>query len=191
MEAKQTNYKNALKSNIVLFLTYSILIGFIFLLVSIFIRITIRDVSSPILAILLSLIGGILLFNILHFICKSSTLESFKKIGLNDENANHFIKKMNLFFIICVIFSVLICFIYILIDNFLYTNAIHQAYEQYEFISHELAQRIANHIYETHQTTFLSKVSSIIIIELSLVISFFSLIPYQKKLLLKYNKSTD
>lgn len=191
MEAKEITYKNVLKSNIVLFLSYSILIGFIFLFVSIFIKITIRDVSSPILAILFSLIGGILLFNILHFICKSSTLESFRKVTLDNENTNHFIKKMNLFFVICIILSVIICLIYGIIDNLLYANAIHQAYEQYEFISHELAQRIANHIYETHQIAFLKKLSSIIIIELSLVISFLSLIPYQKKLLLKYNKSTD
>lgn len=188
MEPKELNYKEVLKSNIILFLSYSILIGFIFLLVCICIKVTIRDVSSPILSILLSLIGGILLYHILHFICKSSTFESLKKVRLDNENSHHFMKKMNLFFMICVIFSVLICIGYLLIDNFLYASAINQAYEQYDFISHDLAQRIADTIYNSHQSAFLSKLSSSIIIELSLVISFFSLIPYQRNLILKYNK---
>ena len=191
METKEVTYKNVLRSNIVLILSYSILIGFIFLFISIFIKVTINTVSNPILPILTSLIGGILLFHIFHFICKSSTLESFKKASLDFENTHKFINKMNLFFIICVIVSVLLCLSYLLIDNLLYASAINQVYEQYDFISHELAQRIANQIYETHQIAFLNKVYSTVIIELSLVISFFSLIPYQKKLLLKYNKSTD
>lgn len=188
MKPKELNYKDVLKSNIILFLSYSVLIGFIFLLVSICIQVTIRDVSRPLLSILLSLIGGILLYHILHFICKSSTLESFKKVHLDNENSHYFMKKMNLFFMICVIFSILVCLGYLLIDNFLYASAINQAYEQYDFISHDLAQRIADTIYNSHQSAFLSKLSSSIIIELSLVISFFSLIPYQRNLMLKYNK---
>ena len=188
MEAKEENYKNVLKSNIILFLSYSILIGFIFLLVSIIVKCSVVSVSSTLLSVVLSLISGILLFHLLHFICKSSTLESFKKINLDTKNANNFMKKMNLFFMICIIFSILICLGYLLIDNLIYANAINQAYEQYDFISHEFAQKVANHIQESHQNALLGKMFSTVIIELSLVISFLSLISYQKKLLEKYNK---
>lgn len=189
MEAKETNYKTILKSNIVQFLSYSILIGFIFLLISIAIKSALANVSSTLLSVLLSLIAGILIFNILHFICKSSTLESLKKMSMDEENENHFIKKMNLFFILCILFSALFCMGYLWLDNFIYANAINQAYVQYDFISHEFAERIVNHIRQTYQDAFLSKIFSTIIIELSLVASFFSLIPYQKKLLKKYNKA--
>lgn len=189
MEAKETIYKTILKSNIVQFLSYSILIGFIFLLISIAIRSALANMSSTLLSVLLSLIAGILIFNILHFICKSSTLESLKKMSMDEENENHFIKKMNLFFILCIIFSALFCMGYLWLDNFIYANAINQAYVQYDFISHEFAERIVNHIRQIYRDAFLSKVFSTIIIELSLVASFFSLIPYQKKLLKKYNKA--
>lgn len=188
MKAKETSYENILKSNIVLFLCYGMLTGFLFVMACILVKSVIQNVSSTLLSVLLALICGILIFHLLHFIAKSSTLESFKKNNLNKENSDKFIKNMNLFFVLCMIFSVVICLGYLIVDNLLYVNAINQAYEIYEFISYEFAQRIANYICVSYQNAFLRKIFFTIIVELSLVTSFFSLIPFQKKLLSKYNK---
>lgn len=188
MEAKETNYKSILKSNIITFLSYSILISFIFSLVVFIIKNALSGISNNVLSIILSLISGILIFFILHFICKSSTLESMKKQSMNEENSNIFIKRMTLFFLICIIFSILTCIGYLLFNNFAFSQAITQVYEKYSFVSSELANRITEHIYEEYQSSILNKIYSTIIIELSLVISFLSLIPYQKKMLGKFNK---
>lgn len=188
MEAKETNYKEVLKSNIILFLSYSILIGFIFILLAFIVKCALQDISNTFLSITLSLISGILIFNSLHFVSKSSTLESLKKMTLNEENSNKFTKKMNLFFIICILISIVICIGYLVTDSLMFRAAINQAYEKYEFISPEFADKVVKSIHEEYQNSFLSKISSTIIIELSLVISFLSLIPYEKKLLSKYNK---
>lgn len=188
MEAKETNYKEVLKSNIILFLSYSILIGFIFILSVFIIKNTLHDISNTFLSITLSLISGILIFNLLHFISKSSTLESLKKMTLNEENSNEFTKKMNLFFMVCILLSIFICIGYLVIDSFIYKSAIDQSYEKYEYISTEFADKVVNLIHEEYQNSFLCKISSTIIIEISLIISFLSLIPYEKKLLSKFNK---
>lgn len=189
MEAKDTNYKSVLKSNIILFLSYGILTGFIFILLAFVVKYTLQDISNTFLSITLSLIGGILLFYLLRFVCKSSTLESFKKTTIAEENSKYYLRKMNLLFIICVLLSIFICICYLLMNHFLFSNAITQAYEKYEFISSEFANQVVYKITQEYENSLFSKVSSTLIIELSLVVSFFSLVPYQKRLLEKYNKA--
>ena len=187
METKDTSYKTVLKSNIILFLSYGILTGFIFILLAIIVKYTLHDISNTFLAITLSIIGGILLFYLLHFVCRSSTLESFKKVKLSEENSTFFLRRMNLFFMICVLLSVLICIGYLFMNNLMFLNAISQAYEKYGFISSEFTNQVVAKITEEYQNSLFSKISSTLIFELSLTISFFSLIPYQRKLLSKYN----
>ncbi len=191
MEAKETNYKSLVKSNIVLFLSYGILTGFIFLLVVYTIKCALHDISNNFLSITLSLMSSIFLFYLIHFICKSSTLETLKKFNLSKQATTQFLQKMNLFFMICIIISILICIGYLLLDNLMFMKAISQAYEKYEFISSHFADQVANKIREEYQMTLFKKVSCTIITELSLVISFFSLIPYQRKIFHKYNKNAD
>lgn len=191
METNETNYKNILKSNITLFLSYGILIGFIFLVLIIAIKYALEDISSTSLSITLSLITGILLFYLLRFICKTSTIESLKKGFLSKENKARFLQKMNLLFTLCIVFSILSCISYLFINNLIFSNSISQAYQKYEFISSDFTNQVIHRINEEYQNSLAGRVFSTIITELSLVISFFSLIPYQKKLLEKYNKSTD
>ena len=191
MKTNDSNYKNVLKSNIILFLSYGILTGFIFSIIIIFIKYALSDITNLFLSITLSLICSILIYCLLHFVCISSNIETFKKISLYPKNIPEFTKKMNLFFILCVIFSVVICIGYLMLDNFIFLNAVNHIHNKYDFISQDLANNISNQIMIEYHNSFLSKVSSTIIIELSLVITFFSLIPYQKKLLKKYNKAQN
>lgn len=191
METNEINYKNILKSTITLFLSYGILVGFIFITLILTIKYALEDMASTSLSITLSLITGILLFYLLRFVCKSSTIESFKKVKLSKENQTRFLQKMNLLFTICIIASILICLGYLFINNMLFSNAIAQAHQKYEFISSEFTNDVILRINEEYQSSLAGRVSSTVIIELSLAISFFSLIPYQKKLLEKYNKNTN
>ena len=188
MEAKETSYKEVLKTNLGIFLCYTILIAFIFLIIGYIIKCTLNGVVNTKLSIVLSIIVGILIYHISHFICRSSTIESFKKSKLNVENTNLFLKQMNLFFVACAIISVIICIEYLVIDNQMHLGAIAKVYEQYEFISPEFADRLANSIRDEYSMNFLGKTFSTIIIELSCVISSISLIKYQKDILKKYNK---
>lgn len=191
METNETNYKSILKSNITLFLSYGILIGFIFLVLVLAIKYALEDISSTPLSITLSLITGFFLFYFLRFICKTSTIESLKRAKLSEENKVRFLQKMNLLFTLCIVLSIIICIGYLFINNLLFSHAIAQAYQKYEFISSEFTNQVIHRINEEYQNSLAGRVFSTIIIELSLAVSFFSLIPYQRKMLEKYNKSTD
>jgi len=187
MNDKKTNYKKLLGTTLSKFLSYFVLIGFIFLSVIFFIKSSLPNVLDLKLSVCLSLITGILLFHIIHFICRSTTIETFKHDKLDLENTENFLKKMNLFFTICIIFSVIICIGYLFFDNFLFANAIQKAYTDYNFISPDYANTLVNNILDEYNETFVTKVFSTIICELSLVSSFISLIPYQEKMVKKYN----
>ena len=191
MGTKETNYQKVLKSNLILFLSYGILIGFLLTFFAIIIKYGLDDISNIYLSITLSLFSGILIFYLLHFIAKSSTLESFKSVKLSESDSAHFLKKMNLFFIICAILSIVFCISYLFLNNVLFQHALAQAYEKYEFFSPSFANQVAIKVIEQYRNELPSKVLSTVILELSLVTSFISLIPYQKKLLEKYNKSAD
>lgn len=177
METKETSYKKLFNLTTVKFLSYTILIGFILMLITIWVNygLSIANINSLLLSIALSLICGIFIFYLLRFICKSSTIESFKKDKLSVENSKIFLKRMNLFFILCATFSVIVCLAYLLVDNYIFVN------------SSTHFPELAELILEEYQKTFIPKIWNTIIIEISLVISFFSLIPYQEKILEKYN----
>ena len=190
MESKESNYTKALKANIIAFLTYGILIGFIFILVVAIIKTFLHNVINPVLSITLSLISAILIFHLMNFICTSSTIETFKNnnIKLSKTDSEKFTKKMNLFFIICLLITIIISLAYLILDSYVYLIAINKAYEQYEIISPELANQILNYIKIDYQSKILSKLASTVIIESSFVISFINLIHHQNRLLNKYNK---
>ncbi len=187
MKSKKATYKQVLKHNLFSFLSYSILIGFIFLLVVLFFKYALLEKSSLPLSIALSLICGIFIYHLLHFICKSSTLESLRKSYLDTENSILFLRKMNLFFVLCILTSFVICITYIIIHHIAFLKTIDQTYIQYEFISEELATRITDLMVQKYQHSYLNKIFSTIIIELSFIISFSSLINYQKKVFDKFN----
>ena len=188
MEEKNSYYKHIIKSNITSFLSYTILLGFIFSIIVILIKILLQNMINPFLSITLSLMCGILLFNMFHFISETSTISTFKDEKLDAYNAQKYLSKMNLFYTICIVLSVLICIGYLMINNFTYINAINSAYEQYSDISYEFAEKVVQNIKYNYDLIFPGKLYSTIIIELSLVLSFITLIPYQKKLLHKCNK---
>lgn len=187
METNEISYKTFLKNTIIKFLCYGILIGFIFLLIIFFAKNTLFKTPNLALSIVLSLICAIVIGILLHFICKSSILESFQKDKLDIKNAKVFLRKMNLFFIACAVFSIIVCLGSLVLDNYIFIKAIDHTYEQYDFISSDFANRVAINILNTYNKTFLPKLLNTFIIQISLVISFFSLMPYTEKLLKKYN----
>ena len=133
MNAKEKNYKDIIRSNILMFFTYTVLILFIFSLVLFWVRYALTGIHNDLLTICLSLIAAILIYHSLHFACKSSTIENLKNSKLNKEGSEIFLKRMNLLFVLCIIGSVLFSLSYIVLDRMSLINVIHQTYERYSF----------------------------------------------------------
>jgi len=191
METKEINYKKVINSNIVSFLSYGILTGFIFILLVIIAKCAVYKIYNTALSISLGLIGSIIIFFLVRFVCRSSSYETLKKSKIANEYCNKFLSNMNLVFILCIIISILIFIGYIIVNVNLYLVAIDDAYSQYGIVSADFTNRVVNNIREEYYLTIQTKFLSYTIMELSLVTSFLTLIPYQKELLEKYNKSAD
>lgn len=184
----EKDYKKILNNNITQFLSYTVLFTFVFVVITLFLKYAAQDINNPYLSASLSVIGAILIFNILHFICKSSTLDSFKDATLRKEDEKKFLQKMNLFFVICIFISITLSIGYIILDKTIYMYAISQAYSTYSIISDSLTADVIANIHNMYQKSLACKTISTIIIELSLVTSFISLIHYQENVLKKFNK---
>ena len=188
MEPKEEKYSKIIGHNIVLFLSYNILFVFIFSLVTITIKLALHDIYNNFLSITLSLISGIITYNLIHFICRSSSIETLKKYKLKNDDVSKFLKEMNLIFILCSLLCIVFCISYLILFNLSYANGIQKAYEEYAQISPELANQIVAQIKVDYQLNKTGNIVFTIIYELFLVVSFISLIPYQEKLLKKFNK---
>lgn len=188
MKAKEKNYKEIIISTIVHFLTYTIIIIFLFSLITFWVKHALKGVHNDLLTVCLSLISAILIYHSLHFACKSSTIENLKNSKLDKNSSELFLKRMNLLFVLCVLGSILFSLSYIILDKIAFMNSINQVYDQYYVVSSELADKLINYLETEHHASIFGKIYSLIIIEISTVISFMSLIPYQKKVLEKFNK---
>ena len=190
-EKKVIPAKTVVKGLITGFVSYGIIIGFLLLVVALIFSTTISNISDAnqkVLSISLPLLFAFILYFVIHSICKISTVDLFKKCKTNSENLPEISQKMNLFFLVCIILFVILsnCLLVLKLSN--ERKSIDVASETYnQVFSDNFTKTLTNEMLADYNETKNQTLVSAIIIELSLVVSFFSLIPYQKKMILEYN----
>lgn len=190
-EKKVILAKTVVKGLITGFVSYGIIIGFLLLVVALIFSTTISNISDAnqkVLSISLPLLFAFILYFVIHSICKISTIDLFKKCKTNSENLPEISQKMNLFFLVCIILFVILsnCLLVLKLSN--ERKSIDVASETYnQVFSDNFTKTLTNEMLADYNETKNQTLVSAIIIELSLVVSFFSLIPYQKKMILEYN----
>ena len=190
-EKKVIPAKTVVKGLITGFVSYGIIIGFLLLVVALIFSTTISNISDAnqkVLSISLPLLFAFILYFVIHSICKISTIDLFKKCKTNSENLPEISQKMNLFFLVCIILFVILsnCLLVLKLSN--ERKSIDVASETYnQVFSDNFTKTLTNEMLADYNETKNQTLISAIIIELSLVVSFFSLIPYQKKMILEYN----
>ena len=192
MDKKEITAKTTVKAIITGFVSYGIITIFICLLifaVGDYFLSQFPNNSVNGLYITLPLIASIFMYFTIHLICRISTFDVFKKCKVDPKNYKAIIKKLNLFFIICIILSVII-FLSLLYLNLEYQlKSIELASVQYKKVFSEnhikILQSEMNNTYQVSKTNL---TTSTIILVIGLSISFLSWIPYQRKMILEYNK---
>lgn len=192
MEKKEISARTTIKAIITGFVSYGIITIFICLLFFAVGNYYLNQFSSSTasgLYITLPLISVIFLYFIIRAICRLSTYDVFKKCKTDQKNYKLIIKSLNIFFIICIALSIIL-FLSLLYLNLEYQlKSIELASVQYREVFSEnhikILQSEMNSIFEESKTN-LTKSTVILVIGLS--ISFLSLIPYQRKMILKYNE---
>ncbi|MBR3614553.1 MAG: hypothetical protein IKL55_05190 [Clostridia bacterium] len=192
VELKEISAKTTVKAIITGFVSYGIIAIFVCLLIFAIGDHFLSNFSGNItqgLYITLPLLAAIMLYFIIHLICRISTYDVLKKCKVDPKNYKAIIKSLNIFFIICIILSIVL-FLSLLYLNLEYQlKSIELASIQYKEVfsnNHiKILRSEMNSIFEQSKSN-LTKSTIILVIGLS--ISFLSLIPYQRKVILEYNK---
>lgn len=193
MEKKQKiSSKTAVRGLINGFIAYSVLIIFLFLslivLVSWIVSNTKSSINYNILKYILPILAGFLIYFLIRGICKLSTFDLFKKCKIDKNDINVVSGKMNLFFICCVIFSVIIIVTSLLFR--FHTEESSISYYDYKYrteVGDEFAEYLIDKMITEYQSNKTDVLLQTIIIETGLLLGIFSLIPSQKKLIKEYN----
>lgn len=192
VELKEISAETTVKAIITGFVSYGIISVFLCLLIFSIGNYFLSQFSESAaqgLYITIPLLASIMLYLIIHLICRISTYDVFKKCKVNPQNYKTIIKCLNIFFIICIVLSI------VLFLSLLYLNLEYQL-KSIEFASIKYKKVFSeNHIkilrsemnsaFEKSKTNL---TTSTIILLIGLSTSFLSLIPYQRKMILEYNK---
>lgn len=173
------------------FVSYTILVGFICFIILFVINNLLSNFSGTStrgLYITLPLIAIILLYFIIHGICKLSTYDVFKNSKTNPNNYKKIVKYLNIFFVICIVLSICV-FLELLYLNLSYqTKTIEYSILKYKIVfSDEHVSELANDMINSYNFSKTNLVISTVILVIGLSVSILSLIPYQRKMILKYN----
>lgn len=191
MEKKEISARTTVKAIITGFVSYGIIINFLCLLIIAIGNYFLKNVPGSTargLYITLPLMAVIIIYFIIHIICRLSTYDVFKKCKTNPDNYKNIIKYINIFFIVCIFLSIIL-FLGLLNLNLQYqAKSIDYAVLKYnEIFSVEHTNQLKEEMLSTFNDSKENLTTSTIILELGFAISFLSLIPYQRKMILKYN----
>lgn len=191
MEKKEISARTTVKAIITGFVSYGIIINFLCLLIIAIGNYFLKNVPGSTargLYITLPLMAVIIIYFIIHIICRLSTYDVFKKCKTNPDNYKNIIKYLNIFFIVCIFLSIIL-FLGLLNLNLQYqAKSIDYAVLKYnEIFSVEHTNQLKEEMLSTFNNSKENLTTSTIILELGFAISFLSLIPYQRKMILKYN----
>ena len=192
VKLKEISAKTTVKAIITGFVSYGIIAIFISLLVFALGDYLLSQFSSNNangLYITLPLIAAIFIYFTIHLICRLSTYDVLNKCKVDPKNYKSISKALNIFFIICIVLSIVI-FLSLLYLNLQYQlKSIELASVQYKEVFSQnhikILQSEMNSIYDQSKANL---ITSTIILVIGLSLSFLSLIPYQRKMILNYNK---
>jgi len=192
MEKKEISTKTTVKAIITGFVSYGIITIFILIILLTIANAVLKNFSgsnSSGLYVTLPIMAVIIVYYIIHLVCRMSTHDVFTTCKTNPNNYKNISKFLNLFFIISIFTSIVI-FLGLLNLNLKYQLlTINYTTIQYkEVFSEEFVDILHNQMISTYDAYKTNLITATIILEIGCSISFLSLIPYQSKMIKRYNQ---
>ena len=192
IQKKEITSKTTVKAIITGYVSYGILIGFIVYMLGLCVTFFVKQftvIHIRLLSAIIAVIGAFLIYFTMHGVCKLSIYDAFKKCKTNPNNIEKIHTRLNLFILLCVVVSI-VWIITMMILNF---NADRKeieisSYKYKEVYSEQFATSLTNKMIGEFQNERINTIISTVILELGMTISYFSVIPYQKKMIERYNK---
>ncbi len=192
MEKKLIDTKTAVKALINGFIAYGVLIIFLFLAIVVFVSWQINQykdyVDYDTLKYSLPILAAFLSFFLVRLICRLSTYDLFKKCRVNKEDVDKISMRMNLFFIGCVVFSVVLILIILTVRFNNQKININQSREiYYTQYSESFAEYLTLEMISDFQMDRATTLIQTIIVEFGLLFGLFALTGTQKTFINRYN----
>lgn len=192
MEKKEISCRTTIKAIITGFVSYGVITIFIFLLLLAIANYFLADITTSNISelyITLPLMASLIIYLLSQLLCKLSTYDVFKKCKTNPDNYKRIYKYLTIFFIICIILSI------VLFLSLLYLNLQFQAktieytvLKYKEIFSEAHTEILQQEMTDAYKISKVNLIRSTVILEIGFTISFLSLIPYQMKMIKKYNE---
>lgn len=195
MEKKEISSKAAVKAVITGFASYGIIILFIYKIIAMFINKSILQdfsIDKHLLYVTLATIYSIVTLVTMHLLCRLSTYDVLKKCTIKKEDVDKVSKTLGKIFITCVFISIILSFVYLYLtlmyeskiqaQSIILTNLQSQNIYSKEF-TNTLVNKITSDFY-TYRTNLITYT---FILELGFCVSLIAIVPFQKKMLEKYN----
>ncbi len=192
MEKKEISSRTTIKAIITGFVSYGVITIFVcLLLIAIANHFLESIITSNVsgLYITLPLMASLIIYLFTQLICKISTYDVFKKCKTNPDNYKRIFKYLTIFFIICIILSIVLFLALLYLNLEFQAKTIDYTILKYkEIFSSEHTQMLQDEMINLYNYTKTNLVRSTIILEIGFTISFLALIPYQMKMIKKYNE---
>ena len=198
MDKKHIEKRVAVKGLINGFIAYGVLLLFIFfslvVLVSWFLNNHQDSLNYDVLKYTLPVVASLLAFFLMRIVCRLSTYDLFKKCKVDKKDVDSISSKMTMFFIGCIIISVILVIAILNVRFYNETIDIQETSTTYysEFTD-SFADYLTNELINDFKTEKPIVIIQAIIIEIGIFFGLISLISIQKNLIERYNtvENTD
>lgn len=174
------------------YVAYGILIGFVAYMIGIIVNWffeSIPGIDMRTLSITLPIIEAILIYFLIRGIAKLSIFDVFKKCKTNSENLGKVNSRLSLFIIVVVTLYVVGSIIITQMDwSSKQESIIVSSYRYQNIHSENYAKKLTNEMITEFEEEKVNTIISTVILELGMVISLFSVIPLQRKLIDEANE---
>ena len=192
-EKKEISSKTAVKGLINGVVSYGLIMLFIFFFIVIVMFLIFNNnnkiINHEFLKFSIPLIISIFVFFVIRATCHLSTFDLFKKCKIKENDIENVSNKMNFFYLCCVGFSAIVILSYLLTRFGNEQKIIRmESNENFKKYPSEYAEYLENEKIEEFQNKRADVLMEVLIVEAGLIVGIFSLIPTQKKLILKYNE---
>lgn len=190
-EKKSILPRTAVKGLINGFISYGILLIFIFLTITIFVTWIVDNnrnvVDYETLKYTLPLMASFLIFFFVRATCRLSTFDLFKNCKIEKEEVDKVCTKMNFFYICLVAFSVATIIIYLITRFSNERVQISRDVMIYNQTDSVYAEEKEAELIEQYEMNRANTLIQTLIIEMGLLLGIFSLIPTQRRYINIYN----
>lgn len=192
MDKKEISCRTTIKAIITGFVSYGVIVIFVCLLLLAIANQFLKNIITSNISglyITLPLMASLIIYLLAQLLCKLSTYDVFKKCKTNPDNYKRIFKFLTIFFIICIILSIVLFLSLLHLNLKFQEKTIEYTVLKYrEIFSTEHTDMLQKEMVDQYNISKVNLIRSTVILEIGFTISFLGLIPYQMKMIKKYNE---